>query len=237
MNKILLSTTATAILLLSTSLKADATNIKIYGGAQAGGTFSKTSFKINSHLNAFGLPVALIDQKLKQDTGDKFFIGGVFVGVRLLLGNFFTGVEAEANWDGMNIKTKAPIQGTGEAWKLELKRRYQVIPSISLGWKISERAALYTKFGVGISKFSLAIDRGERNGNVRSRTIVHFVPAIGAEYELYKNATLRVELSGETTGRLINGDSADPVNPAAVNQITKARYESVSVKFGVLFKI
>ena len=237
MNKTLLSTTATALLLISTSVKADGPNIKFYGGAQAGGTFSKTNFKIDSHLNAGGLPVALIDQKLKQDTGDKFFIGGIFSGVRLLFGNFFTGFEAEANWDGMNIKTKAPIQGTGEAWRLELKRRYQLIPSIVMGWKMNEQTALYGKLGAGISKFTLAVDRGARNENVRSRTVVHFVPAIGAEYELNQNSALRLEVSGEIAGRPIKGDSEGPVNPIAVNQVSKARYSAISVKVGALFKI
>ena len=231
MKKTLLALT-TALTLPATMTFADGLNVQFYGGAQAGGTFARTNFKVDSHIVV--IPAALTDQKIKQDTGDKFFTGGLFAGLRFFFGNFFTGLEVESNWDGLNVKAKAPHEGTGDSWKLELKRRYQVIPSATLGWKMNEKTALYAKFGVGISKFDLTIDRGATHGKTRSSTVVHFVPALGTEYELHQNAALRFEVSGEVAGRHIKGNSYATVN---ANQTTKARYRSVSVKAGVLFKI
>lgn len=231
MKKTLLALT-TALVLPATAALADGPTIQAYAGVQAGGTFSHTDFKTNSHNNL--APDSFRDQQIKDRTDNTFATGGVFAGLRLFFGAFFTGFEVEGNWDGMNIKANAPHKNTGVTWRIELKRRSQIIPSATIGWKCSEKTAFYAKFGAGFSKFDLNIDRGDDNTNTRSHTIVHFVPALGAEYELHKNVALRAEVSGEVAGRHIKGSSEATPD---IYQRTTARYRSVSVKAGIFVKV
>ena len=227
-NKLLALTTA--LTLPATVAFADGPNVQFYAGAQAGGTLSWTNFKMASTNNAQATPTT----NLKNDSSDSFGTAGLFAGLRFFFGEFFTGLEVESNWDGMNVQVQPRDPSLTEAWRVQLKRRSHIIPSATLGWKMNEKTALYAKFGAGFSKFDISFNRHDADSKSTRATVVHFVPALGAEYELNKNAALRFDVSGEFAGRYIKGNS---VAGAAVSQSTKGRYRAISAKFGVLVKV
>ena len=231
MKKTLLALT-TALTLPATAALADGPNVQFYAGAQAGGTFSKTDFKTDFYNN--GAAAGQKNNHIKKDTDSNFGTAGIFAGLRLCFGNFFTGFEVEGNWDGMNIHVKPKDPTLDQAMRIEMNRRSQFIPSATVGWKVSDKTALYAKFGAGFSKFDINFNRGDADSTSRTTTIVHFVPALGAEYELHKNAALRFDVSGEFAGRYIKGHSTSSPD---INQTTKVRYRSISAKIGVLVKV
>ncbi len=231
MKKTLLTLT-TALTLPATAALADGPKMQFYAGAQAGGTTSWTNFTTDSRDAAAA--AGQTDVQIKHNKNDTFGIAGVFTGLRFFFGNFFTGLEVEGNWDGMNIKVKSLHPSIGEPWRIELKRRYQFTPSATLGWKMNEKTALYAKFGAGFSKFDLSFNRHDVDSTSKTTTVVHFVPALGAEYELHENFALRADVSAEIAGRHIKGNSVVNAN---ISQATKVRYRSVSAKFGVLVKV
>tara|TARA_R110002095_G_scaffold189831_1_gene167513 strand:+ start:95 stop:793 length:699 start_codon:yes stop_codon:yes gene_type:complete len=232
MKKIALSSATLITLMVAPSAFADFKKPQFYGGAQAGGTFAMSSLKMDSRSG--GAPVGFVDQQIKQKRERDFFSAGVFAGFRFCLTEFFTGLEVEGNWDGMNIKFDTPHPNAGFSWRTEIKRKYQIIPSLTVGWKATEKASLYAKFGAGISKFSIKTEVGDPSQRGQNRTIIHFVPALGAEYEVHENAALRFEVSGEVFGPQIKSEN---VAGPATFQSTKTQYHSLSAKLGVLLKV
>ncbi len=227
MKKTLLALT-TALTLPATAVLADGPAFQLYAGAQAGGTFSHTKVDTNSRNGANHVNIS-------GHSGDSFATAGIFAGCRCFFGNWFTGFEVEGNWDGMSIKQDQLQSALNDPWKLELKRTHQLIPSATIGWKANDKTLLYAKFGAGISRFEFSEGINSQTNRTKIQNVVHFVPALGCEYELHKYAGLRLEVSGEVAGRYIKTQSITPSGTTA--QFSKAHYRSVSVKFGVLVKV
>lgn len=227
MKKTLLALTTALTVLPALTAQADWTPPEVYLGAQGGGTFAYADFDTYS-TNFTNTAV-----KLNNSKGDNFFSAGLFVGARYFFGDFFGGVEGGVNWDGLNIDVGPYDSRLADPWKLHLKRRWQVIPSAVIGWKMNEKTALYAKFGAGISKFQLVEGRNGASETSKENTIVHFVPALGAEYEVHKNVGVRFEVSGEFFGRDIKNFS----QAGTLSQNTEVCYDAVSVKLGLLLKV
>ena len=227
MKKTLLALTTALTALPALNALADSTPPQVYLGAQAGGTFSYTKFDTNAVVNG-------ATTKLSGDRGESFFGAGIFTGARYFFGNYFGGVEVEGNWDGMNMDHKMYDSRITDTWKMTLKRQWQIIPSAVIGWKMNEKTALYAKFGAGISKFRMVSEAETSIENVTTERVIHFVPALGAEYEVHENVGVRFELSGEFFGEDIKG-SARATN--ALNQTSKACYNGFSAKVGILLKV
>tara|TARA_R110002095_G_scaffold28449_1_gene28338 strand:- start:605 stop:1291 length:687 start_codon:yes stop_codon:yes gene_type:complete len=228
MKKTLLALTTALTVLPALNAQADWTPPQVYLGAQAGGTFAYADFDTYSNANN-----SIV--KLSNSKGENFLTAGVFAGARYFFGDFFGGLEVAGNWDGMNMDADAFDSRAivDDFWRLQLKRRWQVIPSAVVGWKMNEKTAFYAKFGAGISEFALVEGRGQPSENVKTDTIVHFVPALGTEYEVHKNVGVRLEVSGEFFGRDIKGASG----VGTLTQNTKVSYNGISVKLGVLLKV
>jgi|GEM_PF-2882166 len=232
MEKIILSSATLITLMAAPPAFADFKKPQFYGGAQAGGAFSMSSLQMDSRSG--GAPVGFVDQQIKQKRERNFLTAGIFAGFRFCLGDFRTGFELEGNWDGMNTKFDTPHQNGGFSWRTEIKRKYQLLPSLAVGWKAADKLSLYAKFGAGISKFSIKTEVGDPSQRGQNRTIIHFVPAIGTECEVHENAAVRFEVSGEVFGPDIKSEN---IAGPATFQSTKTSYHSVSAKLGVLFKI
>jgi len=228
MKKTLLALTTALTVLPALTAQADWTPPQVYLGTHAGGTFGHGDF--DTHATIAGNTV-----KLNGSKGETFFTGGVFAGARYFFGNFFGGVEVEGNWDGMNLDVALLDSRVADFWRLNLKRSWQIVPSAVLGWKMNEKTALYAKSGAGISKFRLIEGDNQITENAKTDRIVHFVPALGAEYEVHKNVGVRLEVSGEFFGKDIKGTSSSATGN--LSQRTEVEYNSVSVKFGLLLKI
>ncbi|HBN22121.1 MAG TPA: hypothetical protein DD412_02645 [Holosporales bacterium] len=227
MKKTLLALTTALTVLPALNAQADWTPPQVYLGTQAGGTFSYAEFDTAAVRNG-------ATAKLNGTRGEAFWSAGIFAGARYFFGNFFGGVEVEGNWDGMNIGHEAFDSRILDTWKMTLKRQWQIIPSAVIGWKMNEKTGLYAKFGAGISKFRLGSEGDTSIENTTTDRVVQFVPALGVEYEVHKNVGVRFEVSGEFFGEDIKGNATAD---ATLFQTTKACYNGISAKLGILIKV
>lgn len=227
MKKTLLALTTALTVLPALNAQADWTPPQIYFGAQTGATFGYAKFDTTALANG-------TTTKLSGNRGETFWSGGIFTGARYFFSNYFAGVEVEGNWDGMNLNHSKLDARIADTWKMTLKRQWQIIPSAVIGWKMNEKTALYAKFGAGVSKFRMVSEPETTVENVTVERVIHFVPALGAEYEVHENVGVRFELSGEFFGKDIKGSARAS---AILNQTTKACYDGFSAKVGILLKI
>lgn len=216
-----------ALGMIATPVFADSFPLKFYIGGHGGGTFADVKFEMDSD-NGTNI------KRIVGNKGQDILTGGAFAGFLLFFNNnnMFTGFEVEGNWDDMKVKLALLDSEIGDPWNFEIKRRWQIITSVLFGSKPTEDTTFYIKLGAGISNFQFSEGIGEDSENTNTKNIVHFVPALGAEYELDKNLAIRLEVSGEIIGGHPRSNSAT----GGVSQNTKARYESVSAKLGFLVK-
>lgn len=227
MKKTLLALTTALTVLPAINAQADWTPPQVYLGGQAGGTYSYTEFDTKAVSNN-------ATANLNGHRGESFFGAGIFTGARYFFGNYFAGVEVEGNWDGMNIGHDAFDSRILDVFSMTLKRQWQIIPSAVIGWKMNKKTAFYAKFGAGISQFKLTSEGDKSIENVTTEKVVHFVPALGVEYEVHKNVGVRFELSGEFFGKDIKGDATAA---STLSQTTNACYNGFSAKLGILLKV
>lgn len=218
---------ATALAISTSVAFGDGVKPEFFAGTQVGGTSVGTSYVMQSFDTTD-------TERLTSHSRDTFWIAGVFAGVRFAFDHFFTGLEVEGMWDDLNINRKIQDNDLIELgpWELHMTRRYQVIPSVILGWSVDSKAKVYAKLGAGISHFSFTEGLGSPTERTKNSTVIHFVPALGIEYEVHDHVGLRLEISSDIAGGKIK------VNSGSSNtQSTKADYRAVSVKFGVLVKV
>lgn len=228
---ILTSTALAALFTLSTASAGDMTNVQFYGGLQGGGIFSQNKFKTDS--NRGGVQGV---GKVSANPSNQAWMGGAFVGARYFMKSYFVGLEGELNFDGLKVNQPMFDRYPGNVldWKMELKRGYQGIISMTGGWKYNETVMFYAKLGVGMTQYSLREGGiGQATDKTVKTNITSFIPALGVEYDVHKNAAVRLEVAGDFFGRDIKGNSAT----GNLSQSTRVRYQAGAVKLGVLAKI
>jgi len=143
------------------------------------------------------------------------FVSELLVGGRYLFENgFFPGFEVAASFANHKFEndfnfidpsfTLSP--GTGNfTFKAATKRRYSIVPSVVLGWTISNQFNLFAKLGLGITKYDTRIlndlddnitNRGFLRGST-GKTYYSFVPALGLEYSFSRHVSFVASVSYE----------------------------------------
>lgn len=123
---------------------------------------------------------------------------------------------------------------------VKIKRKYNIIPSFSLGYKIHNKFHVFGKMGLSLGKtrYSMrSIDEGQGiesvlvDKNVRSYA---FVPAIGGEYGFNENWSVLLMFSYERFNKKLSVFPASNIGTDSFS--TKAKENIYTQKIGLLYK-
>lgn len=147
------------------------------------------------------------------------FVSEILVGGRHLFDNgFFPGFEVAASFANHKFEndfnfvdptfTLNPLDPVGAfTFKAATKRRYSIVPSVVLGWTISNQFNLFAKLGMGITKYDTRILNDSNDGGAGTnpnflrgstgKTYYSFVPALGLEYSFSRHISFVASVSYE----------------------------------------
>ncbi|HBN22662.1 MAG TPA: hypothetical protein DD412_05435 [Holosporales bacterium] len=226
------TTLAALIAIPSISKGEDYFKTGFVAGASLGYSRMKTDTTKNTFLaNGF-------DDLSKRTASRNGILGHVFGGYRYLTSaGFAIGFNLGFALDSNETKGNDRLNGVNTVVKLN--RKYQVIPAIFVGQKVSDQWMIFTELAAPISRFKLSNSATEVDTDVHSTkqyTKVGFAPTIGAEYAMNSNlsviGTLGYEFFGTKKadlGDLIEGQ------PVTENHV-KVRPHYFTAKVGVLYK-
>ncbi|MBX9696632.1 MAG: hypothetical protein K2X53_00945 [Alphaproteobacteria bacterium] len=185
------------------------------------------------------------------------FVSELLVGGRYLFENgFFPGFEIAASFANhkfendfkfIDLSNTLSVAPSNEfIFKAATKRRYSIVPSVVLGWTLSNQFNLFAKLGMGITKYDTrilndlndAINPGFLRGST-GKTYYSFVPALGLEYSFSRHVSFVASVSYEvgskpefTNSRLFQ---TNPIPMTDSNKLS-TRVSIFTQKIGLLVK-
>ena len=152
------------------------------------------------------------DQRETKSVNNSAFSGEMSLGGRYLLNNgFFPGFEIAASFANDHIKRDFQFVDAdlnlapGYTLRTDLKRRYSIVPSVVLGWVVSEQFNVFAKLGVGISQYDLRLQQSTYEplpSASLSKTKYSFVPSVGLEYSFSRFVSFVASLSCDIGGKI-----------------------------------
>jgi len=226
---------ATLVALIATpsiSKSEDYFKTGFVAGASVGYSRMKTDTTKNTFLaNGF-------DDLSKRTNSSNGILGHIFGGYRYVTnGGFAVGFNLGFALDSNETKGQDRLNAINTTVKLN--RKYQVIPAIFVGQKVSNQWMIFTELAASISRFELSSSATEVGTDVHSTkqyTKIGFAPTIGAEYAMNRNLSVIGTLGYEffETKKADLGDLIEDV-PVTENHV-KVRPHYFTAKIGVLYK-
>jgi hypothetical protein len=178
-------------------------------------------------------------QNVSQSGGrhDNKAFGGILVGWRHIVDNAYS-IGFDVAGDLTNGKVKQSFAPNANLpLGVSFKRKYEIIPSLSVGRVFNPCWHGFIKVGLGISRFKTRLHNVNAPQNFKSATTKYgVVPAIGLEYALSKAVSATGTVAYEYYPRVHRHFNNIVPGGVSTNKISTRPY-FITAKLGLLFKI